>query len=215
MNVRDDFFYQAVLYAKEKNYSAARAMLRNLLFQYPDDIEGLLLYSIVAKNREGSIQALKRILRIDPDHEIAFARLTKLKHAPPSSIPSPTVPLHPPSSVVKPVSVSTEKISEETVQRKPLEARLKHAPPSSITTPTAPLPIRAPIENPASLRKAPEEVTPEPSTRIEPKNKLAGKKGRKKRPTFDIVLIGLLIITCLCVSFAGIQAIYIFFVSGL
>ena len=175
MNKRDDFFYQAVIYAKEKNYAAARAMLRNLLFQNPNDIEGLLLYSIVAKNKEGSIQALKRILQIDQDHEIAFAKLATLKYAPPASIPTPTSPLPRPAPVVK----------------------------------TTPQP------------KAPEKViprkTPEPKKTIEQKNIPINKKTRKKKRTFDVVFvvsIGLLIITCLCISLMAAQKIFIFFLSG-
>ena len=127
MNKRDDFFYQAVIYAKEKNYAAARAMLRNLLFQNPNDIEGLLLYSIVAKNKEGSIQALKRILQIDQDHEIAFAKLAKLKHAPPASIPAPTSPLprHIPVVKATPQPEAPEKLILKKVlePNKPIEPK--------------------------------------------------------------------------------------------
>ena len=114
MNLRDDFFYQAVIYAKEKNYRAARSMLRNLLFEYPEDIEGLLLYSIVAPNREVSIQALKRILLINPDHEIAFNKLTQFKYPPLESIPTPTpdpapTPLRKPTPQPKVPSVVVSK----------------------------------------------------------------------------------------------------------
>lgn len=80
---RDDIFRQAVRRAREKDYKAARALLRNLLFQYPEDINALLLYSLVAETEKGAIEALKQILQIDPDHDIAFARLAKLKPAPP------------------------------------------------------------------------------------------------------------------------------------
>ena len=262
MNERDDFFYQAVVYAKEKDYKAARAMLRNLLFRYPDDIEGLLLYSIVAQNREGSIQALKRILRINPDHEIAFAKLAKLKYAPPASIPSPTAPLPIPSPVVKPIPVSLSKVSAEATQRKPLESRLKHArasatstpmetrstPPfipetrplqitpeeviqrktqesgvkrttaASIPAPAAQQPTPPPAVQPVARAQAPEEVIQrkilEPSRRINPKDNSARKKSRKKRRIVDMVLIGLLILTCLLVSFVGMQELSRLFTAG-
>ncbi len=177
MNPRDDFFYQAVIYAKEKNYSAARAMLRNLLFQYPDDIEGLLLYSIVSENRTTSIRALKEILKLDPDHEIAFAKLTKLKHAPPSSIPSPTVPLpaYPiPSPSVKPAPAPQPEAPEQMISRKKLE----------------------------------------PSKTIEPREDLIRERRRKKGGVLDSVLIGLLVIACMCASLAAMQAIYIFVISN-
>lgn len=172
MNKRDDFFYQAVIYAKEKNYAATRAMLRNLLFQNPNDIEGLLLYSIVAKNKESSIQALKRILQIDPDHEIAFAKLAKLKHAPPASIPAPTAPLPTPNPVIKPAP--QPKVPEKVIPRQTLE----------------------------------------PNKTIESKNNLINKKRKKKRRTFDVVLIGLLITVCLCISLMAVQKILVFFLSG-
>ncbi len=181
MNPRDDFFYQAVVYAKEKNYSAARAMLRNLLFQYPDDIEGLLLYSIVSENRTTSIRALKEILKLDPDHEIAFTRLTKLKHAPPSSIPSPTVPLPAysipspnPSPSVKPAPAPQPEAPEQMISRKRLE----------------------------------------PSKTIEPREDLIRERRRKKGGVLDSVLIGLLVIACLCSSLAAMQTIYIFLTSN-
>jgi len=213
MNERDDFFYQAVVYAKEKDYRAARAMLRNLLFQYPEDIEGLLLYAIVAKNREGSIQALKRILQIDPDHEIAFAKLSKLKFAPPesASIPTPTAPLPIPS----PISLS--KVEMEVNQRKPIGSRLKNGSPSPISTQTAPPPTPSPIVKPVSRPKAPEEAiqrkTFEPSSNIESNHNLTRKK-RKERRIFDIILIGVLIITCLCVSLLAAEKIFTLFLAG-
>lgn len=98
---RDDIFKQAIVRAQEKDYKAARSLLRNLLFKYPEDINALLLFSLVAKNKETSIQALKEVLKIDPDHDLAFERLAKLKHAPPSKalahiapqIPRPAAPL--------------------------------------------------------------------------------------------------------------------------
>lgn len=180
MNKRDDFFYQAVLYAKEKDYQAARAMLRNLLFQYPDDIEGLLLYSIVAPNRDISIQALKRVLLIDPDHEIAFNKLAKLKQAPPASIPTPTSPL-------------------------PAHPRL--APASNFPPPL--------ISSP-SVERTPQQAVREVTLRknIETKTNLVQEKPRKKIGVFDLILIGLFIIVCLCVSLVGMQVIYTFFISG-
>lgn len=118
MITKKDFFNRAVVYAKEKNYAAARSVLRNLLFKYPDDINSLLLYSIVADNEKISLVALKRILQLDPDHEIAFAQLAKIKFAPPetSTLP-PNIPLpNPepahtaPSYQKEPTSILREKI---------------------------------------------------------------------------------------------------------
>jgi tetratricopeptide (TPR) repeat protein len=185
MNERDDFFYQAVIYAKEKDYRAARAMLRNLLFQYPDDIEGLLLFSIVAQNRESSIQALKRILQIDPEHQIAFTKLAQLKYAPPelASIPTPTAPLPP----LKPIDV----------------------PP--------PQPALTPIASRVPQPKAPEENIQRES--IEPgpvfQHQDNFTKRKKKLRTFDIVLLSLLIIACLCLTALAMQNIYVYFFSNL
>lgn len=214
MNERDDFFYQAVVYAKDKDYRAARAMLRNLLFQYPEDIEGLLLYSIVAKNREGSIQALKRILQIDPDHEIAFAKLAKLKFAPPASasIPTPTAPLP------IPLPISLSNAQADINQRKPLATRLKNGSLSPLSTQTIPRPTPPSVVKPAPAPKAPEEViqrnTLETNKIIDPKNNSLSKKKRKKRSTFDIFFIGLLIITCLCISLLATERIFTLFLSG-
>lgn len=81
---RDELFKQAVARTREKDYKAARALLRNLLYKYPEDVNALLLFSVVAKSKETSIQALKEVLKINPDHDLAFERLAKLKHAPPS-----------------------------------------------------------------------------------------------------------------------------------
>ena len=234
MNARDDYFYQAVIYAKEKDYHAARAMLRNLLYLYPDDIEGLLLFSIVAQNRDGSIQALKRILKINPDHEIAFAELAKLKYAPPESIPSPMAPLPPLSRFEKSIAAALSK-KPEVSQRKPLESRLNLAPPLSISSPAAQQPAPSPIEKPVSRTKlAPmssiprpaaqepipsstvvkprlrpnDEViqrnTQEPIKNMDPNNNLR-KKSKNKKRIVDIVLVGLLILMCLLVSFVGMQ----------
>ena len=157
MKERDVFFNQAVVYAKEKNYAAARAMLRNLLFMYPNDVDGLLLYSIVAENESGSIQALKRILQLDPDHEIAFAKLAKLKHALPIEIP-PFI---------------------------------------------APPPIPTPSVKPAPQPEVKEATPPK---YIEPR--VNQEKPRKKTGIFDLVLIGLFVIACLCVSLVGIQKLF-------
>lgn len=181
MNKRDDFFYQAVLYAKEKNYPAARAMLRNLLFQYPDDIEGLLLYSIVAKNREGSIQALKRILLIDPDHEIAFNKLVKLKQAAPDAIPTPTAPLPipPPKPTPRPVPV----------QQSPTRPA---ATPSMLKTRTHPA-------------HRPQETIS--SQNIQMQDAPVIEKKKKKRNYFDWIVFGLFIFMCLCLSLAVLQKI--------
>ena len=43
---RDDIFKQAIVRAQEKDYKAARSLLRNLLFKYPEDINALLLFSL-------------------------------------------------------------------------------------------------------------------------------------------------------------------------
>lgn len=212
MNTRDDFFYQAVIYAKEKNYSAARAMLRNLLYQYPDDIEGLLLYSIVAKHEKGAIQALKRILVIDPDHEIAFNKLAALKNTSRVSIPSPTVPLSIPSPDVRSVQ---QKVSADISRQKPLESRLKRTPNSSTENQVRPRPVPTPAANPTP-NPPPEQVierkTLETGQTIAPKNGVW--QGKKKRNLVDMLLIGLLILTCLCVSMAAVQRILIYFMGS-
>ena len=214
MNTRDDFFYQAVIYAKEKNYSAARAMLRNLLYQYPDDIEGLLLYSIVAKHEKGAIQALKRILVIDPDHEIAFNKLAALKNTSRVSIPSPTVPLSIPSPDVRSVQ---QKVSADISRQKPLESRLKRTPNSSMANANVPSPTPPPAtsRNRTPVTPPPEQVierkTLEPSQMMTPQN--SARVRRKKRNLVDIILVSLLVITCLCLTIAAGQRIMMFFVG--
>ena len=167
-------------------------MLRNLLFQYPNDIEGLLLYSIVAKNKEGSIQALKRILQIDQDHEIAFAKLSKLKHAPPEllSIPTPTAPL-------------------------PTNQPIPTPKPSLIPIPD-PDPVQ-PMPQPTSTEKEILRKRLEANKASAPLNVPVNGKKKKKKRIFDIVLIGLLtllIMACLCVSMLAVQKMLIFFIPG-
>ncbi len=192
MNQRDDFFYQAVLYAKEKNYSAARSMLRNLLFQYPDDIEGLLLYSIVAPNKEIAIKALKQVLLIDPDNEIAFNKLANLKRATPKSIPAPTVPVPAPSPV--PFPAQTPKIS-------------------------SPSPTPTPIKQHVIAAKAPEEIIKreklEESKKIEATASFNAKKHRRRRIATQAILLSLFILAFLCASAAALQKFLVtFFAAG-
>lgn len=164
---RDAVFNQAVTRAKEKDYGAARAILRNLLYKYPEDIDALLLYSIVLENKTHSIQALKQILKLDPDHEIAFAQLAKLKSAPPSYIPSPTAP------------------------------------------PRIPIPTLAPKPEPYTEAKTkPHENIRINVDRVDGKNK-------KRKGLLDTVLIGVLILICLIISYAGFRAIALLFNTGL
>ncbi len=106
---RDQAFNQAVIAAKAKDYGTARTILRTLLKKHPDDIDALLVYAIVVENRKRAIEALKKILLLDPDHEIAFKQLSKLKHAPPSSVPSPIAPLPIPIPTIGPKPSSQAK----------------------------------------------------------------------------------------------------------
>ena len=200
MNQRDDFFYQAVIYAKEKNYKAARSMLRNLLFQYPDDIEGLLLYSIVAPNKEISIKALKRVLLIDPDHEIAFKKLVHLKQATPASFPAPTAPLPIPTPmpVRQPVNAA-------------IAARANGVAAQPMMTPPPPTPQPAAKGNieEMALRKRLEQRK---AMQVEEAPTLSNR--RKKKNIFDLVLIGLVILTCLCLVAASSQQIIFFLIEN-
>ena len=111
---RDEIFNQAVTRAIEKDYAATRAILRNVLYIYPEDIDALLLYSIVAENNLSSIEILKEILLLEPNHEIAFAQLAKLRFAPPSSVPPPISPRPLSYPSVKPSPKKVVKINKNT-----------------------------------------------------------------------------------------------------
>ncbi len=161
---RDKAFAEAVSAAKIKHYGTARTILHTILQKHPDDIDALLLFSIVSENRERSIVALKRILLLDPDHEVAFKQLSRLKHAPPSSIPSPIPPL----------------------------------------------PIPIPTIVPRSSTEA--KTRPREKITINPDRTLGSK--RKKRSLLDTLLVGLLVLACLVISYAGIRAIVTFLVAG-
>ncbi|MBT3338128.1 MAG: tetratricopeptide repeat protein [Anaerolineae bacterium] len=100
---RRERFNQAVIAAKQKKYKPARYMLRGLLAEDPNDVDSLLLYALVAENKEDAIQSLKKILQNDPDHRIAFIELSKLKYAPPQAIPVPLPTPTAHTSTVKPV----------------------------------------------------------------------------------------------------------------
>lgn len=193
MNKRDDFFYQAVIYAKEKNYSAARSMLRNLLFEYPDDIEGLLLYSIVAPNKEITIQALKRVLLLDPDHEIAFNKLVKLKQATPASIPSPTAPLPTPNS--------------SATRTRTMPAPVAPPPPKPTPQPQKTAQHRAPEEMIKRTRL-------EPSQRIEERSATSARKRRRSKIATQAILLSLFLIAFLCTLAAALQKFFGTFASG-
>jgi len=126
---RDDIFNQAVVRAQEKDFKAARSLLRNLLFKYPEDINALLLFSLVAENKKSSIQALKQILQIDPDHDIAFARLAKLKYAPPEKALAHYVP---PPPRAAPAQASSQAITQEMPRLKKPQAQVAARPQSNV-----------------------------------------------------------------------------------
>lgn len=127
---RDDIFNQAVVRAQEKDFKAARSLLRNLLFKYPEDINALLLFSLVAENKKSSIQALKQILQIDPDHDIAFARLAKLKYAPPEKALAHYVP---PPPRAAPAQASSQAITQEMPRLKKPQAQVAARPQIKVT----------------------------------------------------------------------------------
>ena len=76
----------------QNDYETARNIVQKLLRLDPNDIEALLLFSVVIENEAYSIQALQRVLQIDPEHPIAFVELVRIKSALPTEIPSPQAP---------------------------------------------------------------------------------------------------------------------------
>ncbi len=89
---RDIELNLAAIATIEKDYKSARDIVQKLLRLEPNDIEALLLFSIVTDNEEYSIQALQRVLQIDPEHPLAFVELARKKSALPTEIPPPKAP---------------------------------------------------------------------------------------------------------------------------
>lgn len=89
---RDVELNLAAIATIEQDYKSARDIVQKLLRLDPNDIEALLLFSIVIDNEEYSIQALQRVLQIDPEHPLAFVELARKKSALPTEIPSPQAP---------------------------------------------------------------------------------------------------------------------------
>ncbi|MCP4142661.1 MAG: hypothetical protein GY755_20670 [Chloroflexi bacterium] len=89
---RDVELNEAASATLENDYEKACTIVQKLLRLDPDDIEALLLFSLVVDNEEYSIQALQRVLQINPDHPIAFVELARKKSALPIEIPSPQAP---------------------------------------------------------------------------------------------------------------------------
>ncbi|MBT7190984.1 MAG: hypothetical protein HN916_12410, partial [Anaerolineae bacterium] len=81
---RDVELNLAAIATIEQDYKSARDIVQKLLRLDPNDIEALLLFSIVIDNEEYSIQALQRVLQIDPEHPLAFVELARKKSALPT-----------------------------------------------------------------------------------------------------------------------------------
>jgi hypothetical protein len=108
---RKEVLNRAVVAAKEKDYVTARKILQGLLKQNSQDVDALLLFALVANKKEHAVQALKKILKIDPSHKIAREKLAQLE--PSTSIPATPKPqLAPPIAQSFSDPIKEEKISE-------------------------------------------------------------------------------------------------------
>lgn len=97
---RQTAFERAVLATKQKDFQTARQITTELLKQNKNDIDSLLLYSLVAESKAYSVAALKRILEINPNHKIARQKLASLSPMSPKPTPvskPPSLPQAPPN----------------------------------------------------------------------------------------------------------------------
>ena len=96
---RKEVLNRAVVAAKEKDYVTARKILQGLLKQNSQDVDALLLFALVANKKEHAVQALKKILKIDPSHKIAREKLAQLE-------PSTSIPATPKPQLAPPIAQS-------------------------------------------------------------------------------------------------------------
>ena len=93
-----NLFDQAVAAARQKDFAAARTLLKQLLKQDPTNLNAWLLGAHVVESRSDAIRCYERALQIDPNNTFAKQKLAELQALPPE--PAPVV--HPGPGVAAP-----------------------------------------------------------------------------------------------------------------
>lgn len=92
-------FNQALAAARQKDFGTARALLKQLVKQDPNNLNAWLLAGMVVKSRSDSIRCYQRALQIDPTNAHAKQKLAQLE----SEAPVATASVQPAAS--QPVNV--------------------------------------------------------------------------------------------------------------
>lgn len=87
MTDNQNLFDQAVAAAKQKDFTTARTLVKQLLKQEPNNLDAWLLGAYVVESRSDAIRCYERVLQIDPNHVYARQKLSELQALPPETPP--------------------------------------------------------------------------------------------------------------------------------
>jgi hypothetical protein len=72
---------QAIAAARTGKRAEAKALVNQVLLEEPNNVHAWFLNSVVADNSDEQVSSLKRVLELEPNHEIAQKRLSQLEPA--------------------------------------------------------------------------------------------------------------------------------------